>query len=186
LSKERTFDAAYTALEKQITELGKVREVYENIEKPLIKVVRKIEEHGVLIDTTVLTHLAKKYQTELEHIEKNIYRDAGREFNVNSPKQLGEVLFDELKITPERHKKTPGGARSTRESELEKIRDAHPIVADILEYRELKKLLSTYIENLPPLLDAENRLHAEFLQTGTTTGRMASQNPNMQNIPIHS
>ena len=83
------------------------------------------------------------------------------------------MLFDELKIIPERQKKTAGGARSTRESELEKIRDANPIIADILEYRELKKLLSTYIENLPPLLDAEHRLHAEFIQTGTTTGRMA-------------
>jgi DNA polymerase-1 len=185
-TKERTFDAAYAVLEKQIAELGKVREVYENIERPLIPVIHKIEERGVLIDTEKLAELAKKYQAELEQIEKNIYKDAGHEFNVSSPKQLGEVLFDELKIIPEKQKKTAGGQRSTRESELEKIRDAHPIVADILEYRELKKLLSTYIENLPPLLDEEHRLHAEFLQTGTTTGRMASQNPNLQNIPIHS
>lgn len=185
-AKERTFDAAYTVLEKQIAALGKVREVYENIEKPLIPVIQKIQERGVLIDTAILADLAKKYQSELEQIEKNIYKDAGHEFNVSSPKQLGEVLFDELKLIPERQKKTAGGARSTRESELEKIRGMHPIIEDILEYRELKKLLSTYIENLPPMLDEEHRLHAEFLQTGTTTGRMASQNPNLQNIPIHS
>ena len=143
-------------------------------------------ERGVLIDTKVLGGLAKKYRAELEILEKNIYESAGREFNVSSPKQLGEVLFDELQIIPERQKKTAGGARSTRESELEKIRDKHPIVNDILEYRELKKLLSTYIDNLPPLLDEQYRLHAEFLQTGTTTGRMSSQNPNLQNIPLHS
>ncbi|MEK7135541.1 MAG: DNA polymerase, partial [Patescibacteria group bacterium] len=130
--------------------------------------------------------LSKKYRADAEEIEKRIYTAAGREFNVSSPKQLGEVLFDELKIIPERQKKTAGGQRSTRESELEKIRDAHPIIADILEYRELKKLLSTYIENLSLLLGADNRLHAEFLQTGTTTGRMASQNPNLQNIPLRS
>lgn len=185
-AKERTFDAAYATLEKKVAELGRVREVYEDIEKPLIPVIRKMEERGVLIDTDVLAKLAKKYTAELKDIEANIYKDAGHEFNVSSPQQLGVVLFDELKLIPDRQKKTAGGARSTRESELEKIRDAHPIVADILAYRELKKLLSTYIENLPPLLDEAHRLHAEFLQTGTTTGRMASQNPNLQNIPIHS
>ncbi len=185
-TKERTFEAAYAALEKQIAELGKVHDVYEHIEKPLISVIRKMEERGVLIDTEMLATLAKKYQAELEHIEKSIYKNAGREFNVSSPKQLGEVLFDELKIIPERQKKTAGGQRSTRESELEKIRGMHPIIEDILQYRELKKLLSTYIENLPPMLDSHHRLHAQFLQTGTTTGRMASQNPNLQNIPIHS
>ncbi len=185
-AKERTFDAAYAALEKQIAELGRVRDVYEQIEQPLIPVVRKMEERGILIDTSVLKTLADTYRFELARIEKSIYHDAGHEFNVSSPKQLGEVLFDELKLVPEKQKKTAGGARSTRESELEKIRGAHPIVADILEYRELRKLLSTYIENLPAMLDAEHRLHADFLQTGTTTGRMASQNPNLQNIPIHS
>ena len=185
-TKERTFAAARKELEKQLAALGKVREVYENIEKPLIPVVKKMEERGVLIDPKILGELATKYSAELEAIEKRIYKSAGREFNVSSPKQLGEVLFDELKIIPEKQKKTAGGQRSTRESELEKIREMHSIVGDILEYRELKKLLSTYIENLPPLLDAEHRLHAEFLQTGTTTGRMSSQNPNLQNIPLHS
>jgi DNA polymerase-1 len=185
-TKERTFAPARAELEKQLSKMGRVREVYEQIEKPLIPVIERMEARGVLIDPKVLDTLATKYRAELEELEKRIYASAGREFNVSSPKQLGEVLFDELKIIPEKQKRTAGGQRSTRESELEKIRDAHPVVGDILEYRELKKLLSTYIENLPPLLDAEHRLHAEFLQTGTTTGRMASQNPNLQNIPLHS
>ena len=185
-TKERLFDAAYSVLQKKINELGRVQEVYERIEKPLIPVIQKMEERGVLIHPKKLDELARKYRDELTHIEKKIYTAAGHEFNVNSPKQLGEVLFDEMKLIPDRQKKTAGGARSTRESELEKIRDTHPIIADILEYRELKKLLSTYIENIPSMLDAEHRLHAEFLQTGTTTGRMASQNPNLQNIPTRS
>ncbi|MCX6787905.1 MAG: DNA polymerase [Candidatus Kaiserbacteria bacterium] len=185
-TKERTFAAARAELEKQLSAMGKVREVYAQIEKPLIPVIGKMEARGVLIDPKVLGGLATTYRAELEALEKRIYAAAGREFNVNSPKQLGEVLFDELKIIPEKQKKTAGGQRSTRESELEKIRDMHPVINDILEYREVKKLLSTYIENLPPLLDAEHRLHAQFLQTGTTTGRMSSQNPNLQNIPLHS
>lgn len=185
-TKERTFVAARAELEKQLSAMGKVLDVYEKIERPLIPVIRRMEMRGVLIDPNILDSLAEKYRADLEQIEARIYKSVGREFNVSSPKQLGEVLFDELKIIPEKQKKTAGGQRSTRESELEKIREMHPVINDILEYRELKKLLSTYIENLPPLLDSENRLHAEFLQTGTTTGRMSSQNPNLQNIPLHS
>ncbi len=185
-TKERAFAKARAELEKQLSTMGKVRDVYEQIEKPLIPIARGMQERGILIDPKMLKSLAVKYQTELEELEKRIYKSAGHEFNINSPKQLGEVLFDELKIVPERQKKTAGGQRSTRESELEKIRDMHPVISDILDYRELKKLLSTYIENLSPLLGTDKRLHAEFLQTGTTTGRMASQNPNLQNIPLHS
>jgi len=185
-TKQREFEKAFGELEKQLAELGRVRDVYEKIEEPLILVIERMQERGVLVDPKVLANLAKKYRTELEEIEKRIYKFVGREFNVSSPKQLGEVLFDELKIIPEKMKKTAGGQRSTRESELEKMRGMHPIISDILEYRELKKLLSTYIDNLPPMLGPDNRLHAEFLQTGTTTGRMASQNPNLQNIPLRS
>ena len=185
-TKERTFVAARAELEKQLAAMGRVLDVYEKIERPLIPVIRRMEMRGVLINPDMLDSLAGEYRADLEQIEARIYKAAGREFNVSSPKQLGEVLFDELKIIPEKQKKTAGGQRSTRESELEKIREMHPVINDILEYRELKKLLSTYIENLPHLLDSENRLHAEFLQTGTTTGRMSSQNPNLQNIPLHS
>src|SRR3989344_3434220 len=140
-TKTRTFDDAYAALETEITKLGRVQEVYERIEKPLIPVLRAMEERGVLVDPAVLKNLAKEYRKELESFEKKIYKAAGREFNISSPKQLGDVLFDELALTPvgpgQRQKKTSTGQRSTRESELEKIRDLHPIVGEILEYREL-------------------------------------------------
>lgn len=185
-TKKQKFDDAYAELGTQLSKLGRVKDVYEKMEKPLVPVLQKMKEHGVLIDPKALAVLNKKYAAELALIEKRIYKAAGREFNVGSPKQLGEVLYDELKITPERMKRTAGGQRSTKESELEKMRDQHAIIGDILEYRELKKLLSTYIENLPPLLDKQNRLHGTFIQTGAATGRMASTDPNLQNIPIQS
>lgn len=186
----RTFDEAYTALEARLKDAGRVREVYERIERPLIPVLSAMKEHGVLVDKTKLNELAKRYRKELSEVEKRIFKVAGREFNISSPKQLGEVLFDELALAvPKeagRAKKTATGQRSTRESELEKLKDQNPIIEDVLEYRQIQKLLSTYVESLPQLLDEENRLHADFLQTGTTTGRMASQNPNLQNIPIRT
>ncbi|TAL48802.1 hypothetical protein EPN83_03365 [Patescibacteria group bacterium] len=157
--------------------------VYEEIEKPLVPVVRAMEERGVKIDRAYLKALSKEYHRELGEREKRIWSEAGEEFNINSPRQLGTVLFDKLGLSAKRERLTPGGMRSTRESELEKLR-AHPIVSHILEYREFAKLLSTYIDNIPPLLDAGNRLHTNLKQAGTTTGRMASTSPNLQNIPI--
>ena len=117
-----------------------------------------------------------------------IFTVAGHEFNVSSPKQLGDVLFDELglKIAGKATKKTATGQRSTKESELEKLRDAHPIISDILEHRQLQKLLGTYVDSIPKLLDKEGRLHTSYIQTGAATGRMASKDPNLQNIPIRS
>ncbi len=185
-TKTKSFDDAYQVLEAKMAETGRLKAVYDEIERPLIKVVRRMESRGVLVDKQVLADLAKKYRAELESIQKRIYAAAGGEFNVSSPKQLGDILFDKLALTVKGQKKTAGGQRSTKESELEKIKDLHPIVGDILEFREIQKLLSTYIESIPPLLDAEGRLHADFLQTGTTTGRMSSQNPNLQNIPIRT
>jgi DNA polymerase-1 len=185
-TKARNFADACTVLSQKLKETGRVGEVYDKIEKPLIPILRAMTEHGVLIDKAVLQDLATRYRTELTNIEQRIFETAGHPFNVSSPAQLGVVLFDELGLKPEKQKKTAGGARSTRESELEKLRGEHPIIADILDFRELRKLLSTYIDNLPPLLHADGRLHAEFVQTGTVTGRMASQNPNLQNIPLHS
>jgi len=185
-TKTHSFDEAYPVLEKEIKETGRLSEVYENIEKPLIAVLRKMEARGVLIDAKVFTELASKYHAELSAIEARIYKAVGHEFNINSPKHLGTVLFDELGLKPKGQKKTAGGQRSTRESELEKIKDEHEVIALILEYREVGKLLSTYIDSILLLLDEGKRLHADFLQTGTTTGRMASADPNLQNIPIRS
>lgn len=177
---------AHAHLYKEIQETGRLAYVYEKIEKPLIPVLSDMKEHGVLVDIKTLQTLSKTYHKELSEIEQRIYKQAGKEFNVSSPKQLGEVLFDTLQLSAKGQKKTATGQRSTKESELEKIRDLHPIVDDVLLYREVQKLLSTYIDAMTPLLDSGHRLHADFLQTGTTTGRMASQNPNLQNIPIRT
>ncbi|MDQ2932804.1 MAG: DNA polymerase [bacterium] len=168
------------------TELDKrgLRRVYENIELPLIPIVKKMETHGIKVDKEFLAGLSKTYHKELDRLDKEITKHAGMEFNINSPKQLGEVLFDKMGLTAKNLKKTAGGARSTRESELEKMRDLHPIVPMIFEHRELSKLLSTYIDAIPPQLDAQNHLHSHLVSAGSTTGRMASLNPNLQNIPV--
>jgi len=163
-----------------------LRKVYEEIELPLISVIKKMEERGIKVDKALLAGLSKTYGAELASLEKRIWKEAGVEFNIASPKQLGEVLFDKLGLKVKNAKKTGSGARSTRESELEKMRDMHPVVPMLFEYRELSKLLGTYIDAIPSLLDSNDRLHTHFIQTGTTTGRMASENPNMQNIPIKS
>lgn len=185
-TKAKDFESAYILLEKGISETGRLKELYDTIEKPLIRILKEMRACGVRIDTGVLERLRKEYRKDLSAIEKRIHAAAGREFNISSPKQLGDVLFDELGLGVKGQKKTATGQRSTKESELEKLKDQHPIVADVLEFRGLQKLLSTYIEALPPLLDKEGRLHAEFLQYGAVTGRMASQNPGLQNIPIRT
>ncbi len=162
----------------------KIEKVYKEIEKPLIPITQQMQEDGVRIDIEYLKKLSKEYHKELSKLEKKIYKHAGEEFNISSPKQLGEVLFDRMGLSVKNQKKTSTGQKSTKESELEKMKELHPIISDILSFRELRKLLSTYIDNLPKMVDSDGRIHAEFLQTGTTTGRMASQNPNLQNIPI--
>ncbi len=162
----------------------KTEKVYEEIENPLIPITKQMQEDGVRIDVKYLKELSKEYHKELSKLEKKIYKHAGEEFNISSPKQLGEILFDRMGLSIKNQKKTSTGQKSTKESELEKMKDLHPIIEDILSFRELRKLLSTYIDNLPDMVGADGRIHAEFLQTGTTTGRMASQNPNLQNIPI--
>lgn len=159
-------------------------EVFEQIERPLLPVVKKMQEYGVKVDIVFIKSLGDKYKKELSVIEKIIWKEAGVEFNISSPKQLGEILFDKLGLYAKNLKKTSGGARSTRESELEKLKDTHKVIPLILEYRELSKLISTYLEPIQTLVDKKNRLHARFVLAGSTTGRMASQNPNLQNIPI--
>jgi len=181
---ERDLKTARERIFKDLKKTGRLMPVFETIEKPLIPVIEEMERCGIELDTRALGKLSKKMHKELERIRARIFKHAGHEFNVNSPKQLGGVLFDELGIKTARQKRTDTGQRSTRESELEKMRDQHPIVGEVQVYRELQKLLSTYIDNLPELVEKDGRLHAQFLQAGTTTGRMASQNPNLQNIPI--
>ncbi len=160
--------------------------VFEEIEQPLIPVIEKMNKRGVKTDVAYLKNLSQEYHKELSTLEQAIHKLAGTEFNINSPKQLGDILFNKLGLKAARQKKTAGGALSTRESELEKMREMHPIIPKILEYREFQKLLSTYIDNLPEMVGKDGRLHTEFLQTGAATGRMASQDPNLQNIPIQT
>ncbi len=164
----------------------KLDKVYEDIELPLMEVIEYMNKMGVTLDTKYLKTLSVKIHKELNSLEKKIYTYATFEFNINSPKQVGEVLFDTLELKPKNQKKTAGGQRSTKESELEKMRDDHPIIPEILRYRELKKLVSTYIDNLPDMVSEDGRLRSTLLQTGTVTGRMASRDPNLQNIPVRT
>jgi len=180
-----TWDETVAAMETKVQDEG-LWELFEEIELPLIPVLHAMKERGISLDVAYLKKLSEKLHTELSSLEKTIYKHAGSEFNINSPKQLGEVLFDTLELKPKNAKKTGGGQRSTKESELEKLQDEHPIIADILRYRELKKLVSTYIDNLPDMVGKDGRLHSTLLQTGTSTGRMASKDPNLQNIPIRT
>lgn len=180
-----SWEETVKALKKKVKEEG-LWHIYEDIEKPLIPVLAKMKEIGILLDVDYLKKLSKKLHKELTGLEKSIYKQVGVEFNLNSPKQLGEVLFDTLGLKPKNAKKTAGGQRSTKESELEKLREDHPIIGEILRYRELQKLVSTYIDNLPDMVGKDGRIHSTLLQTGAATGRMASKDPNLQNIPIRT
>ncbi|MBU1179053.1 hypothetical protein KKB69_01840 [Patescibacteria group bacterium] len=155
-------------------------------ELPLIHIFSKMEQRGILLDTDHLKKISKEYHRRLEFLEKKIWKLAGFEFNINSPKQLGDALFNKLGVSSKGMRRTGQGAISTRFSELEKIQDRHPIVDEIFSYRELAKLTSTYIDNLPKLVDKDSRLHTSFNQTGTTTGRLSSSEPNLQNIPTRT
>lgn len=168
-------------------ELGEraLMELFETIEMPLIPVLVRMEREGVRLDVEILRQKAQEMHAHLERIGMEIEYLAGHPLNVNSSKQVGEVLFDELGLSP-KPKKTKSGGYTTGEEALEKIRTKHPIVGKILEYRGLKKLLSTYIDPLPEMLRSDGRLHASFNQAVTSTGRLSCSNPNIQNIPIRT
>ncbi|HEY4511552.1 MAG TPA: DNA polymerase [Candidatus Paceibacterota bacterium] len=182
-AQTKDFKKARETILSEVEKQG-LKKVLVDIELPLIPVVERMQEVGVKIDKDYLKKLSLDYHKELSKFEAEIWKMAGEEFNINSPKQLGTILFDKMGLTAKNLKKTEGGARSTRESELLKMTDSHPIIKKILEHRELQKLLSTYIDTIPELLDKNNRLHTTLLQAGSTTGRMSSNNPNLQNIPI--
>jgi DNA polymerase-1 len=173
---------AHEILLKEVRE-KKLDRVYEKIEQPLIAIVDKMHERGITVDKELLLKLSVTHHKELASLEKQIWTLAGEEFNINSPKQMGEVLFVKMGLTAKNQKKTAGGKVSTKESELEKLKDLSPIIPLILNYRELQKMLSTYIDNIPQMVTADGRLHAKFIQTGAATGRMSCADPNLQNIP---
>ena len=158
-------------------------ELYK-VEKELIPAIIKMEEKGIKIDKKALKDLESELQKQLKDIESKIYKEAGEEFNINSPSQLSEVLFEKMGISSKGLKRTPGKKISTAASELEKLKGKHPIADLVLEQRELQKLLSTYISPLPELAREDGRIHTTFKPLGTATGRMSSKDPNLQNIPI--
>lgn len=165
----------------QIREQG-ANQLSSDIEMPLIAVLAMMENQGIRIDKQRLEDIAEDFTYQLEELEEAIYDEAGREFNINSPKQLGELLFDQRKLTPGR--KTSKGAYSTNADELERLRDDDPIVEMILDYRRVSKFLNTSIRGLSDALGDDKRVHSEFNQTVAATGRLSSTNPNLQNIPV--
>ncbi len=170
-------------LEKELKAQG-VEPLFLEIEMPLVRVLANIECNGVRIDTEALKQSSAHFTSRLEEIEKDIYGLAETTFNIASPKQVGEVLFDKLRII-EKAKKTKTGQYVTSEEVLESLRNKHPVIGKILEYRGLKKLLSTYIDALPQLINPRTgKIHTSFNQAVTATGRLSSSNPNLQNIPI--
>ncbi len=168
----------------QKIEENSLEHLFYDIEMPLVRVLAKMEKNGVLIDDFALAQSSQTMTAALAKIEREIKQMAGYDINVGSPKQVGELLFDRLKIA-EKAKKTKTGQYVTDEETLESLRSKHPIVAKILDYRGLKKLLSTYIDALPALINpTTGKVHTSFNQTVTATGRLSSSNPNLQNIPI--
>ena len=160
--------------------------LFEEIEMPLMPVLADMERAGVRIDTEALRQGSQLLGEQLVALEQEIYELAGREFNINSPKQVGEILFDHLKLLPNA-KKTKGGAYSTNEEILQRIHTKHPIVDKILDYRGKKKLISTYLDALPQLINPRTgHIHTSFNQTVAATGRLSSSDPNLQNIPVRT
>jgi DNA polymerase-1 len=158
--------------------------LFYEVESPLVYVLADMEWTGVRLDLDALAQLSEEFTAELQQVEAEIIAMAGEEFNVNSPKQIGEVLFDKMKII-EKPKKTRTGQYSTSEDELQKLRNKHPVIEKILEQRGLKKLLGTYIDAFPLLVNPRTgKVHTSFNQTVAATGRLSSTNPNLQNIPI--
>jgi DNA polymerase-1 len=172
-------------LQKELEQVG-LYALFEEIEMPLVFVLADMEYEGVSIDQQALKEISDELKEKAERVEKIIYEMAGREFNINSPKQLGEILFDEMNVDSG-NKKTKTGQYSTSEQVLSKLGKEHPIVEHILDYRGLKKLLTTYAEALPAYVNpATGKIHTHFNQSEAATGRLSSLNPNLQNIPIRT
>jgi len=173
------------ALRAQI-DAQELQSVYEKIDLPVAAVLADIERNGVRVDPKALDAMSLAMEKEVRRLEKEIWETAGTEFNVNSPTQLAEILFDKLNLLPPA-RRGRGRVRSTAADILEELSAQHPLPAKIIEYREIAKLKSTYVDSLPKLINRETgRLHTSFSQTGTATGRLSSSDPNLQNIPIRT
>jgi DNA polymerase-1 len=161
------------------------KKVYETIDRPLVSVLLAMERAGVRVDLEVLARLDKELNAEMSEVSEQIFEQAGQRFNLNSPKQLGDVLFNKMKL-PKPIKYGKGKVVSTAQDVLEELAIHHPIAAQVLQHRQLAKLKSNYVDSLPLLADGEGRVHTTFNQVGTATGRLSSTNPNLQNIPIRT
>lgn len=175
----------YIKQRKQLAAMPKLEQIVTKFDLPLIPVLYKMEEEGLKIDPDRFEALRIEFSAEENKISKEIYEMVGHEFNINSPLQLSQVLFEELRLPTKGIKKTQR-AYSTGQKELDKLRDLHPIIDKIERLREVSKLLSTYITPLPTLADKNLRIHSTFTQDVTATGRLSSVNPNLQNIPVRS
>ena len=163
------------------------KKLFEDIEIPLVKVLADMEKEGIRLDVTFLKSLSEELDTDIKTLEATIYEIAGEKFNLASPKQLGAILFDKLQIGGAKQKKTKTGQYATGEEILSYLVNEHQIVKDILDWRQLVKLQNTYVEALPNQVDAlTNRVHTDYMQTVAATGRLSSNNPNLQNIPIRT
>ena len=169
----------YNVLTQKMEESGSI-DLFKQIEMPLTEVLASMQYEGIYIDKQELLDFGKELQEKIDILTQEIYELTGEEFNINSTKQLGEVLFEKLKLTSKKKTKT---GYSTDVDVLEKIKNEHPVIEKILEYRQLQKLNSTYVEGLIPYIDNTGRIHSKFHQTVTTTGRISSTDPNLQNIP---
>lgn len=173
------------ALEPLLTETG-TRALFDEIEMPLVKVLAAMEAEGVKIDSGNLNQFSEQLEKEIAEVEKEIYRLAGEAFNIASPKQLGEIIFDKMQLS-DNPKQTKTKQHSTSEDVLQKLINKHPIIQQILDYRSLTKLKSTYVDTLPLLVNPRTgRIHTSYNQAVASTGRLSSNNPNLQNIPIRT
>ncbi len=159
--------------------------LYQTMDLPLVPVLLRMEQAGVRIDSSVLSAMSTRLAVEMDTLAERIYSESGHRFNINSPKQLGDVLFNKMNL-PKPMKYGKGKVISTAQDVLEELAEHHPVPALVLEYRQLAKLRSTYLDSLPSLVDAEGRVHTTFNQVGTATGRLSSTNPNLQNIPVRT
>ncbi len=176
----------HAKLEKKLSDEG-LSNVYETIERPLLPVLATMEAHGIRVDAAFLKKMETKMRARIDDVTKSIVKAAGGDFNINSPAQLQQVLFEKLGLSTKGIKKTSTGQLSTGADELEKLRGLHPIIGDIFEHREYSKLLSTYVAAIPALINPRtHRLHTHFNQAVAATGRLSSSNPNLQNIPIRT
>jgi DNA polymerase-1 len=171
------------SLEAELRQQG-LWQLFTEVEMALVPVLVAMEDHGILLDITLLREMSLEMGKELLRLEKEIYGSVGHQFNINSPQQLGKVLFEDLRLPQSRRTKT---GYSTEASVMEALRGVHPVIEFILQYRQLSKLKSTYVDALPALINRKTgRVHTTFNQTGTTTGRLSSSDPNLQNIPIRT